>query len=235
MTTARAIQLPPAIEALRKTLDVRAPRVVSSGVAPLDELLADGGFPRGQVTELSSPSGFGLSTTLALLACKSATEEARARGGDGAFSAFVDPTSTLHGPGALALGVDLARLLVVRPPVAQLAKTAVKVVSSGVFSVVVIDASGVPGAIVGAELMSWVNVVRRIALAAEPMDTAVILLTRAEARRPLPLPVALRLELSSPARGELVVRVAKERRGLVTGPRKLFLGDIHAHPRARTA
>lgn len=235
MTTARPLQLPPAIEALRKTLDVRPPRVVSTGVAAIDELLAGGGFPRGHVTELSSPSGFGLSTTLALLACKSASDEARSRGGVGAFSAFVDPTSTLHGPGALALGVDLSRLVVVRPSAAQLAKAAVKVVSSGVFSVAVIDVGGVPGATVGAELTGWVNVVRRIALAAEQMDTAVLLLTRAEARRPLPLPVALRLDLSSPAQGELVVRVAKERHGLVTGARRLVLGDLHAHSGARTA
>lgn len=232
---ARALPPHTDLASLRKTLDTRPPRVVCSGVPALDELLAGGGFARGQVSELSAPAGLGLSTTLALLTCASASLEARSRGGDGALCAFVDPSSSLHGPGALSLGVELSRLVVVRPSAAQLPKTALKVVASGAFSVVVIDTCGVPGAPSGVELTAWSNVVRRLALAAEPTDTAVLLLTRAEARRALPFPVALRLELSSPVPGELVARIAKERRGLVTGPRRLTLGDLHARPRARTA
>ncbi|MCC6646455.1 MAG: recombinase A [Polyangiaceae bacterium] len=231
----RASSLAPDLAALRKAPSARPLRVVSTGVPALDELLAGGGFPRGQVSELSAPAGLGLSTTLALLACAGASREARARGGDGALCAFVDPSSSLHGPGALALGVELPRLVVVRPSAAQVAKTSVKLVASGVFSVAVIDTCGVPGASARVELSSWSNVVRRLALAAEPTDTAVLLLTRAEAHRSLPLPVALRLELHAPAPGELVARVAKERSGLVTGARRLTLGDLHARPRARTA
>lgn len=229
---ARPLPAHPELAALREALDARQPRVVGTGVPALDDLLAGGGFPRGQVSELSASAGLGLSTTLALLACASASREARARGGDGALSAFVDPSASLHGPGALSLGVELSRLVVVRPSAAQLAKTATKVVASGVFSVAVIDTCGVPGAVAGVELAPWSSVVRRLALAAEPTDTAVLLLTRAEAPRPLPLPVSLRLELHASAPDELVARVAKARNGLVTGPRRLAIGDLHAHPRA---
>ncbi len=232
---ARALPPPSDLAALRKTLEPRLTRVVGTGVPSLDELLAGGGFPRGQVSELAASAGLGLSTTLALLTCASASHEARSRGGDGALCAFVDPSASLHGPGALALGVELSRLVVARPDAAQLAKAAVKIVASGAFSVAVIDTCGVPGAPTGLELAQWSRVVRRLALAAEPTDTAVLLLTRVEAQRSLPLPVSLRLELHAPAPGELIARVAKERGGLVTGPRRLALGELHARPRARTA
>lgn len=235
---ARALPLPKHLEALRLRPDApasREARAIPTGIADLDELLPDGGLLRGSVTELSAAQGLGLGTTIALSVVAAAQAESRNRGGDSAYCAFLDPAATLHGPGARALGVDLAKLLVVRPPADALARTASRIVASRVFSVVVVDTGGVPGATVPVSLASWVTVVRRLALAAESGDTAVLLLTRSEAARPLPLPVAMRVELVSPQRGRLSARIGKERRGLVGGFRSIHLETSDAASRARTA
>jgi recombination protein RecA len=47
------------------------------------------------------------------------------------------------------------------------------------------------------------------------------LLTDRDARRPLPLPVAQRIELSRPSELELELRIAKDRRGRVGSPTKI--------------
>src|SRR5690349_18697749 len=103
------------------------------GFPGLDEALPDGELPRGAVVEVAVLGGSALATSAALLACKSAQREAVARGGEAPFCAFVDPTATLHGPGVAAAGVDLERLLVVRPPAEALSRTAVRVVESQAF------------------------------------------------------------------------------------------------------
>jgi recombination protein RecA len=127
----------------------------------------------------------------------------------------------LHGPGARAHGVDLERMLVIQPPAAELARVAARVVSSRIFAAVVIDTTGILGARVDTSLAAWATAVRRIALAAEGCDTAVLLLTDRDAARPLPLPVALRLELSQTGPDKLSVRIAKERRGHVRDAHEL--------------
>ena len=226
-----ALPLPPSLEALRRAVpDAAGGRVVRLGVPDVDAILPDGGFPRGAVTELASSSGLGLATTLALSACTAAQAEARVRGGESAWCGFVDPTSSVHGPGAKVLGVDLARLLVVRPPMdhASVARVAARMIASHVFSVVVVDASGVPGAPMPASLATWATATRRIALAAEGSDTAIVLLTTREASRSLPLPVAMRVEVAQPDRGRFLVRVAKERRGRVTSWRGCSLAREEA-------
>lgn len=115
----------------------------------------------------------------------------------------------------------MERMLVIQPPVSELARIATRVVQSRVFAAVVIDTAGVLGAEVGAPLASWSTAVRRVSLAAEGSDTAVILLTDRAALRPLPLPVALRLELDQTGPDKLLVRVAKERRGHLREPLEL--------------
>jgi hypothetical protein len=57
--------------------------------------------------------------------------------------------------------------------------------------------------------------VRKLALSAEASGSTVVLLTDSARPRAIPWPVALRLELSRPTRNELVVRVAKDRRGRI--------------------
>jgi hypothetical protein len=191
------------------------------GLGRLDEALPEAGLPRGAVVEIAAPRGLARGTTIALAACASAQSEARLRGGratSGAFCAWLDPGESLFAPAVARAGVDLERLLVVRPPVESLARVAVRVAESRAFKVVVIDTAGVPGGMLVERLDRWPNIVRRLALAVERSDSAILLLTDSEAARALPLPVAMRLEVTRLSEDRVTVRVAKERRGRVSSP-----------------
>jgi hypothetical protein len=58
-------------------------------------------------------------------------------------------------------------------------------------------------------------------MAIEGTGHSVLLLTRQVDRRPLPLPVAQRLEVSRPSADKLVVRLAKDQRGRISAPRPI--------------
>jgi hypothetical protein len=77
-----------------------------SGLATLDTL-ADG-LPRPGLVEIAGPTGSG-AVRLALELVAAQTRQRRR-------VAWVDRDRTLHPPAALAQGVDLDRLLIVRPP-----------------------------------------------------------------------------------------------------------------------
>jgi len=207
----------------------REGRVLPLGIGELDALLPGGGLPRASVVELSVMGGVSLGTSVALAACRAAGEEARASGGEAPWCAFIDPSTTLHGPGVQGARVDLGRLLVVRPPVEALGRTAIRLVESQAFSVIAVDTVGVPGAALNVGLAAWPRIVRRLAMAAGEAGSIVLLITDGEARRPLPLPVALRLELQRPRPDRLSVRIAKERRGRISQPRTI----VWAKPRAK--
>lgn len=83
------------------------PAFIPSGRPEVDALLPGGGFPRGALVELAGGEASG-KTQLALAALSAAM-------GDEGLAAFVDVRGELYPPAAAALGVDLARLLVVRP------------------------------------------------------------------------------------------------------------------------
>jgi recombination protein RecA len=117
----------------------------------------------------------------------------------------------------------------VRPPQEALERTAIRLAESQAFSVLAIDTLGAPGAPLHVSLGSWPRVVRRLAISAEESGACVLLVTDAEAHRPLPLPVAMRLEVSRPDAKRLSLRVAKERRGRISSPRSIVL----AKPRAK--
>jgi len=191
------------------------------GVPELDALLPDGGMPRGSVVELCAAGEGALGTTLGLRACAQAQAEARARASNIPWCAFVDPSSTLYGPGVAAAGVELSRLLVVRPPLGALSRVALRLAESEAFAVVVVDLTGVVGERVAVPLGTWPRVVRRLALAIEGTGHSVLLLTRAADRRPLPLPVAQRIEVSRPSVDKLTLRVAKDQRGRVSSPHSI--------------
>lgn len=198
------------------------------GLRSVDEVLPEGGLPRGVVVELSAPQGLARATTLALSLCASAQADARHRGDtdtQGAWCAWLDPTATLFAPGAVRLGVDLERLLVIRPGLEDLARVAVRVAQSQAFSVVVIDTAGVPGCRGEMRLDRWVTIVRRLALAVEGSDTTVLLLTDANTSRAMPLPTAMRIEIERLAEDKLGLRVAKDRAGRVTGSCAIDLGQ----------
>jgi hypothetical protein len=82
--------------------------VISTGSAALDRLLPEGGLRRGSLVEwLSDASGSGAGT-LALLAARQALAE-------GGALVVVDPHGRFYPPAAAALGIALAKMIVVRP------------------------------------------------------------------------------------------------------------------------
>ncbi len=81
---------------------------VACGIAGVDAALPGGGFPRGAISELSGgPASDKTAVALALVAALGCEE----------LAAYVDGRGELYPPAAAARGVDLARMLVVRPPV----------------------------------------------------------------------------------------------------------------------
>lgn len=110
-----------------------APRTVlmalRCGVSELDDL---GVFRLGAGVELTGEEASGR-TTLALSVVASVCREKR-------LAAWVDGPHELFPPAALCLGVELERLLIVRPKeVGQLVWAAVQLLRSGAFTCVVLD------------------------------------------------------------------------------------------------
>lgn len=83
-------------------------QVVSSGLPELDAVLAAGGFSRGSLVEWLVPGPGSGAGTLALAAVREACR-------DGPPLVVVDGSGRFYPPGAAALGIDLARVLIVRP------------------------------------------------------------------------------------------------------------------------
>src|SRR5262249_53182005 len=122
-----------ALEELRKVLaGTTAPAVapLPTGHAPLDSALG-GGLPRGRLVELAGPWSSG-EAALGLGAAARPTAR-------GPPCGWVGARGGRYPPAAAALGVDLARLCVVRPPARGAARAAEIVARSGAFVLVVVD------------------------------------------------------------------------------------------------
>jgi len=193
----------------------------------LERVLPDRGFPRG-VIEIASPitkhgAMRGGATTIALSAMRAVHA-----GSGQAWCAWITEAQAppLYAPAVAQAGVDLDRLLVVRPSPADLARTVVKVAASGAFDLVVVDA---PAGLDGKLSIQAIQdghaaarpkrarvdgsvVVRKLALAAEEKGTTFIVLTNIYTSRAVPWPVALRIEVERRPEA-IVVRVTKDRRG----------------------
>jgi recombination protein RecA len=186
--------------------------VLSLGWPELEKVLPDRGLPRG-VVEIASRAMRGGGTTIALRAI-AAVHEADVR----AWCAWIVPARapSLYAPAVAQAGADLERLIVVRPEPAAIARTAVKVGASGAFDLVVIDAhGGLDGRLASGKTKGRVDgsvVVRKLALSAEEKGTTFVVLTDAYAARPVPWPVALRLEVER-RQESLSIRITKDRRG----------------------
>jgi recombination protein RecA len=193
------------------------------GLPAVDQALPDGGILRGGVVELMVPGASGLGTALSLAAVRSVQQLGKKVGlkESTPWCAFVDATSSLYAPGVEAMGIELDRLLVVRPQSEGIGRCAIKLAESGVFGLVVVDTVGALGAGLSVSLKSFGRIVRRLSMAVDGTQSSVLLLTSSLQPRALPLPVAQRLELAHPTRERLVVRVAKDRRGRVTPPRSV--------------
>jgi len=194
-----------------------------STLEALDAVLPDGGLLRGGVVELASQGGASLGSSVALAACRSAQQEGYLRAGEPSWCAFVDPGGTLYGPGVEQAQVALERLLVVCPPLSALSRVAVRMASSRVFSLLVLDLAAVPGAELNVPLGPWARWVRQLALLVEGSMSSVVLLTDARSHRPLPLPVAQRIELSRVDPRRLKVSVKKDRSGRMFSPQIIEL------------
>jgi hypothetical protein len=166
------------------------------GWPEIDRLLPDGGMPHAVVELSCAHASFAGATRVAVAAVRAALErDARA------WCAWVETEGTLFAPGLARAGVDLARLLVVRPPHAELGRVVVKTAGSGAFDVVVVELRAGRAE----------KLVRKLALAAERHGASILLLAPPHAD---PWPVALRLEITRSEDG-LEVRVAKDRFGRV--------------------
>ena len=210
----------------------------------LERVLPDRGFPRG-VVEIASPGApritkhgamRGGATTIALSAVR-AVHAADPR----AWCAWITEANAppLYAPAAAQAGVDLDRLLVVRPQPADLARSVVKIATSGAFDLVIVDApAGLDGRLtlrnatsarteprrvaiaaspspsrgISAGRVDGSVVVRKLALAAEEKGTTFLVLTNLFTSRSVPWPVALRIEVERRPEA-IAVRVTKDRRG----------------------
>jgi|GEM_PF-1421026 len=171
--------------------------------------LLQGQLLRGGIVELCSEGGAAFGTSIALRACRRVQAEARKLHGESSWCAFIDPQASLYAPGVRSAGVDLSRLLIVRPDEEALSRVALRLVESKAFPLVVIDTMGLPGSTLHLSLGPWVRVVRRLALSLRGSASTVVLLTNKNARRPLPLPVTQRIELSRSSAQELNISVPK--------------------------
>src|SRR5512147_1645064 len=136
----RGIERPPA----------RGGGLLPSGHPEVDARLPGGGFPRGTLVDLAGGPASGR-TRLAL----STLREAQRGAG---LAAFVDGRHELYPPAARALGVELDRLLIVRPGERGDARAGAEalpglwaaevLLGSGAFAAVAVDVSlrGVPAA-----------------------------------------------------------------------------------------
>ena len=102
-----------------------------TGVEAFDGLLPSSGLPLSSVVEFCGEAASGKST-LSLRAVAAAQREKR-------LCAWLDGPSEFYPPAAQALGVDLPRLLVVRPAASQLLWAAQQLCRSGAFACVVVD------------------------------------------------------------------------------------------------
>jgi recombination protein RecA len=215
-------RLPPAFVRGSSLITEREPaRGLPLGLEDLDAALPDAGLLRGGIVELAVSGASALATTIALLACRSAQQESKSRGGDAHWCAFIDPAGSLYAPGVYEAGVALERLLVVRPPAEALARVALRLVQAQAFAVTVIDTVGTPGCQLNVALGTWPRTLRRISMALEGTSSTLLFITDKQAARPLPLPVAMRIELKRVAEDKLELHVPKDSRGRISRPRSI--------------
>lgn len=233
---------------LQSALDFQnTEHVLAFGIPALDAALPQGGLLQSSVIELQVQGASGAATSLALCACRAAQRagerwqqagqsETRQAGKRRAMAesprpwcAFIDPGASLYAPGVARLGVDLSRLLIVRPEPEAIERVAIRIAEAKAVSLLVIDllainlppnSQGGPG-VRALSSQRWERTVRRLALAVKQLGTTIVLLTPAEPRRSMPLPVAMRIELSRATAESFELRVGKERSGRVGSTRSI--------------
>ena len=135
----------------------------STGITDVDRALGPIGVPHGRITELFGETSSGRTTiAYALLAACTAR---------GDIGAYVDPDNALFAPAARSAGIDLKRLIVVRPSEASsLRRAADALVRSGACAVTVLDGCS-------AEVLQPHHYAR-LAAQAEKNGTSLVVLSR---------------------------------------------------------
>jgi len=210
-----------AVEAFRKGLDVRIGAQLTSGsellraldlrrseqvlptALPSLDALLDGGLPRGKVIEIAG-RGARLSVVIAALAAATSTGEA---------AALIDTGDAFDPQLGEAAGIDLRRLLWVRPRKLREAAAAAELVIATGFQLVAVDA-GLPPLRGRVPDAAWV----RLARAAEAHGTALLV----SAPYPLTGTTSEAMLRAEPSRGQwrgplltgvdLALRLEKHRR-----------------------
>ena len=191
-----------------------ADEALPTGFAALDELLPGGGWPRGALTELLIGRQ-GIGELRLLMPALARLSEA-----DG-WLAWVAPPYVPYAAALAAVGVDLRRLVVAKPPNdADAWWTAEQALRSG--------ACGA--------LLAWLRAaderrMRRLQLAAETGHTWGVLFRHARAAQERS-PAALRLLLEPAAEG-LAVHILKRRGGPVSQPVMVAMPQAGVARRAR--
>lgn len=185
------------------------PAPLATGWPEVDAALG-GGFPRRAITEVLGGAACG-KTSLTASALGALTRV-------GSLAAWIDASGEIHPPALAAAGVDLSRLLIVRPrrsgergtPDAEDAAAALwaaeVLLQSGTFAAVVLDATALPPPPRRA-LDRRAPVLRG---AVEANDGSLVVLAEA----PFGLPPAMRLRVEARAEGRVRVVVEKTRAGV---------------------
>jgi len=180
-STLQSLQSVLRVRKLDRTLTTALPpleRRDASAVVPVDVTAIDeclhGGVPRGHLSEIAGASSSGR-TTLLLHVMAAATRR-------GEIVALVDTLDRLDVASAASAGIDLDRMLWIRPPSASAGAEAIEralkalnlVLQAGGFGVVAIDLADVPASTLKQiPFTTWMRVQRVI----EGSDTACLLLS----------------------------------------------------------
>jgi len=140
----------------------------ASGIAAIDELLG-GGFPRGELSEITGPASSGrTSLLLALLA--TTTGHDQPLGGAAELAALVDTPDAFDPPSAQAAGVDLRRILWARvKPWSEAMRCTERLLETEGLPLVVLDLAQGKGASPGTRgepsipRSAWIRLARRAA------------------------------------------------------------------------
>jgi hypothetical protein len=153
-------------ELRRGTAEPREARAeLATGIPALDELLG-GGLARGRLSELHGPLSSGrTSLALALLARATAAGE---------VVALVDTADAFHPASARSAGVQLERVLWVRPPgVGVAVRASERLLQARGFAAIVLDATGCPAEWDALPAVVW----QRLTRAAAAGDAALIVVS----------------------------------------------------------
>ena len=185
-----------------------------TGLTPLDTLLG-GGLPCGGITEIVGRGSSGR-TSLSLAVLGYSTQRGEA-------VAWVDPQDALDPVSAKAAGIDLGRLLWIRPEGAEALKLGLNaaelVLEAGGFAGLVLDVAGSRWRAVLGKLAAWVRLTHRL----ERSRTVLIVLAPQTVVGSM---AALRLECRRLGKsGAMLVRILKQRHGAPGAETRLALGD----------